>query len=69
MSSRRTAGDLDLARGLSTEPADLAALRRARALERPMSPEEYVRFLAQFTIDPERLRSRPGPRGEPFTLR
>lgn len=68
MSSRNPPDDLDLARGVPTGPADVAALRRVRERERPIGPEEYVRFLAQFAVDPERLRSRPGPRGEPFTL-
>jgi hypothetical protein len=43
------------------------ALARARVRD-PLSPEEYLKFLSQFWMAPERLRSRPGPRGEPFRL-
>lgn len=46
--------------------ADRAALRSDE--RRPMTPEEYERFLAQFPVTPEVLRQRKGPRGEPFRL-
>lgn len=64
-----TASDLrSLASDLPTTPADVEAQRRARDASR-MSPADIVAALEQLgTLPPERLRSRPGPRGEPFTL-
>jgi len=64
-----TASDLSsLSADLPTTPADVEALRRARAASR-MSPEDIAVALEQLgTLSSERLRSRPGPRGEPFTL-
>lgn len=64
-----TASDLSsLETDLPTTPADIEALRRARDASR-MSPEDIVAVLEQLgTLSPERLRSRPGPRGKPFTL-
>jgi len=64
-----TASDLDsLASDLPTTPADVAAQRSARDASR-MSPADIVAALEQLGTPPfERLRSRPGPRGEPFTL-
>lgn len=68
MSSKRPSEPLDLERGLPTTPADVEALRRARSLTR-LSPEAYLRFLAQFPPpDEAALRARRGPRGEPFKL-
>lgn len=63
------ASDLrSLAADLPTTPADVAALRRARDASH-MSPADIAAALEQLgTLSPERLRSRPGPRGEPFTL-
>jgi hypothetical protein len=67
MSSRKPSAELDLQTGIPTSAGDVAALR-ARAKDQAMGPAEYLRFLAQFPESPERLRLRPGPRGEPFTL-
>jgi hypothetical protein len=63
------ASDLSsLASDLPTTPADVEAQRRARDASR-MSPGDIVAALEQLgTLSPERLRARPGPRGEPFTL-
>jgi len=53
---------------LPTTPSDIEALRRARDASR-MSPADIVAALEQFgTLEPSALRSRPGPRGEPFRL-
>jgi hypothetical protein len=53
---------------LQITPADNAALREA-SRPRPMSPADYEKFLAQFTIPYEALRARKGPCGpERFTL-
>jgi hypothetical protein len=47
---------------------DVVALMRAPDASR-MSPAEIVAALEQFgTLTPDELRSRPGPRGEPFVL-
>lgn len=64
-----TASDLSsLASDLPTTPADVEAQRRARDASH-MGPTDIVSALEQLgTLSPERLRSRPGPRGEPFTL-
>lgn len=64
-----TASDLSsLASDLPTTPADVEAQRRARDASR-MGPMDIVAALEQLgTLSPERLRSRPGPRGTPFTL-
>ena len=62
MSSRKR---LDLE--IPTTAADIAALRRARRNTRVRS-EDYLAFLAQFTVSPDALRKRKGPRGEPFRL-
>lgn len=64
---------LDLERGLPTTPADVAALRRARAPSGPPSAAdtaEYLRFLASLPQpSAAELRSRPGPaQGPPFRL-
>ena len=48
-------------------PADVEALRRALR-HAPMSGEEYLRFLAQFTATYQQLKAKRGPRGEPFRL-
>ncbi len=60
---------LDLERDLPTSAEDSRALRRAKRA-RPLDLEAYLRFLAQLpSVDHDRLRSRPGPRGdEPFVL-
>ncbi len=53
---------------LPTTPSDVEALRRARDASR-MSPSDIVAALEQLgTLTPSELRSRPGPRGEPFLL-
>jgi hypothetical protein len=45
---------------------DRAALRKGA---RPrLTPEAYLRFLAELPVDHAALRKRRGPRGEPFTL-
>ncbi len=64
-----TASDLTtLEADLPTTPSDVEALRRARDASR-MSPSEIVATLEQLgTLAPSELRSRPGPRGEPFVL-
>lgn len=64
-----TASDLTtLEADLPTTPADVEALRRARNASR-MSPADIVAALEQFgTLPAGELRSRPGPRGEPFSL-
>ncbi len=60
---------MDLERDLPTTAADVAALRRAAAACR-RAAIDYLAFLEIFgETSPERLRSRPGPRGEvPFEL-
>lgn len=59
---------LNLGERLVTTPEDVEALRRARR-PAPMSPEDFARFLAAFTVSHEALRQRRGPRGpEPFEL-
>ena len=63
MSSREPYAD-DLVIRISKE--DTEALRRVRA-DPPMSPAEYLFFLSQFRIAPERVE-RPLLRGEPFRL-
>ena len=64
-----TASDLtDLGKDLPTSPSDVEALRRARNASW-MSPADIVAALEQFgTLTPNELRSRSGPRGEPFRL-
>jgi hypothetical protein len=47
---------------------DIAALRRARRESARIRPEDYLKFLSQFTASPAALRARKGPRGEPFKL-
>lgn len=67
---RSSAGSevLDLERDLPTTPADVAALRRARAAA-PLDFAGYLRFLAAWPSPPtEALRSRRGPHGRPFEL-
>lgn len=60
---------ISLETDLPTSEADVEALRRAREASR-MSPEDIAATIAQLgTLSPERLRSRPGPRGRPFTLK
>jgi hypothetical protein len=60
---------LDLNRDLPTTPEDVAAQRRLK-IGRPLSSEEYLRFLAIFDpVSPVELRRKGGPRGEtPFQL-
>lgn len=64
-----TASDLTtLEADLPTTPSDIEAQQRARNASR-MSPSEIVATLGQLgTLAPSELRSRPGPRGEPFVL-
>lgn len=52
---------------IRTTPEDVAALRRA---SKPvgLSGEAYLKFLSQFHVSSAQLRSRRGPRGEPFRL-
>jgi hypothetical protein len=60
--------DFDLERDLPTTPEDVAIQRRLRRRQR-LSPEEFAAFLETLGSRPyEELRSRRGPRGEPFTL-
>jgi hypothetical protein len=64
---------LDLERGLPTTPADVAALRRARAPAGPPSAASaaaYLRFAASLPPpSAAELRARPGPApGPPFRL-
>jgi hypothetical protein len=57
-----------LEEALPTTQADVAALRRASDASR-MTPADIASALAQLgTLPPDQLRSRPGPRGEPFEL-
>ncbi len=57
-----------LERDLATTPADVAALRRARAAC-SMTHEEYLAFLQRFGDAPlDALRRRPVLRGVPFAL-
>lgn len=68
MRSNGSADRLDLERDLPTGEADVAALRRL-AHRRPMTLEEYLRFLAALDpASPAILCARRGPRGEPFRL-
>jgi hypothetical protein len=60
--------DFDLDRDLPTTAADVEALHRL-SQPRPMTTDDYLRFLAAFAPpSAEALRRRPGPCGEPFTL-
>lgn len=60
-----TADDIEI----RATPAEVAAQRQAAKL-RAVPPEDYLAFLAQFASSGsyESLRSRKGPRGEPFRL-
>ncbi len=59
---------LDLERGLPTTAEDVAALRRLRQ-HPPVSTRDLLRFLASLKPPTwQELRSRHGPRGEPFRL-
>jgi len=63
------ASDLgNLAADLPTTPQDVASLRRALR-DSALQPRQLVALLAQVPgPTPAELRSRPGPRGEPFEL-
>lgn len=68
MRSEEPSEYLDLEKGLPTTPADVAALKRLRSRP-PLTTPEFLRFLA--SLEPPTwlaLRSRTGPRGEPFRL-
>lgn len=68
MRSNDPSEPLDLERGLPTTPEDVAALRRLKSRQ-ALTTREFLRFLASLkppTV--QALRSRPGPRGEPFRL-
>ncbi len=65
-SKHSSPSDADFAFGPPASEADRAAMRREP--RPPMTPEEYEQFLAQFPTDPESLRKRKGPCGEPFRL-
>ncbi len=57
----------DIRLHIPTTPGDVEALRRARP--QAMDWDTYLAFLASLPQPPfETLRSRPGPRGEPFVL-
>ncbi len=63
----RAGAHLDLERDLPTTDADVVALRRLRYPK--LSAAEYLRFLRSLPPpNPQTLRDRPGPRGEPFVL-
>ena len=67
MSSKDLSEPLDLARGLPTTPEDVAALRTLRAPK--MDDAAYAGMLLELQpSDTSVLRSKPGPRGEPFRL-
>ncbi len=61
-----TSSDADFDFGPWASEADRAAMRADG--RRPMTPEEYEQFLAQFPADPEALRKRKVFRGEAFRL-
>ena len=52
---------------VAATPADVEALRRARA-QPPLASADYEWFLAQFVVTIEEQQRRQGPRGEPFRL-
>jgi hypothetical protein len=59
---------LDLERGLPTSPADVLALRRAKASRR-LSTEDYLRALARLPpVAPDRRSEKRVYGGEPFRL-
>lgn len=57
---------LDLERGIPTTAEDVAALERAKKLDR-LSPEQYLQFLLTFTRSHPPGREIP-PFHEPFRL-
>lgn len=58
--------EAEAARSTSPEEARVQREPRERTL---LAPEAYWAFLAQFgDVDPEVLRRRRGPQGEPFRL-
>ncbi len=69
MKSSGSSDRLNLERGLPVTPADVAALRAARARIPAMSFADYLAFLStRPPLTRAAARARRGPRGEPFVL-